>query len=271
MVRLMLLASRWAGLFAIGLMCQMCLQPAARAQSLPLPLVAAGTVERLAGTVRLAGGGGERIATIKAPVYEGERIVTEGSGEAVLRMVDGALIALRPNSQITLVKYTFTPDPKDAKADGTTIQLLGGALRAITGVMGRRNPVSVQVRTASATIGVRGTDFEVVVIPADSGEVRAGTYSRVIEGATFLEAADGQRISVAKGQSAYVPQDALRLAREFGVLRNVPPVFQAGSFDDALKALQEEAMRQIERELHKYMPSQLQQMLPGLGDLFRRR
>ncbi|HET7773556.1 MAG TPA: hypothetical protein VFK82_07000, partial [Burkholderiaceae bacterium] len=118
---------------------------------------------------------------------------------------------------------------------------------------------------------VRGTDFEVAVVAADAAEIPAGTYSRVIQGATYVEAADGQRINVTQGQSAYVPQDALKLAREFGVLRSVPPVFQAGSFDDALKALQEEGMRQIERELHKYMPSQLQQMLPGLGDLFRRR
>ncbi|HET7773954.1 MAG TPA: FecR domain-containing protein, partial [Burkholderiaceae bacterium] len=130
-------------------------QPAAHAQSLPLPLVQSGTVERLAGTVRLSGGGGERIAAIKSPVYEGERIVTEAGSETVLRMADGALIALRPNSQISLVKYTFTPDPKDARADGATIQLVTGALRAITGVMGRRNPASVAVRTANATIGVR--------------------------------------------------------------------------------------------------------------------
>jgi hypothetical protein len=268
MVRWMSSAWCLAGLLLSGLSF---VQPVAQAQSLPLPLVQAGTVERLSGTVRLGGAGGERTAAIKSPVYEGERILTDAGAEVVLRMVDGALIALRPNSQITLVKYTFTPDPKDAKSDGTTIQLLTGALRAITGVMGRRNPASVQVRTSSATIGVRGTDFEVVLVEADSGEIRSGTYSRVIEGSTFLEAADGQRVIVNKGQSAYVPKDVLKLAREFGVLRNVPPVFQAGSFDDALKALQDEAMRQIERELHKYMPSQLQQLLPGLGDLFRRR
>jgi hypothetical protein len=37
-------------------------------------------------------------------------------------------------------------------------------MRYVTGLVGRRSPASVRVATATATIGIRGTDFIVEVL-----------------------------------------------------------------------------------------------------------
>ena len=75
----------------------------------------AGTVERLEGEVRISGLSGDRLAARKSEVNEGEKIATGVGSEAVVRMVDGALLAIRPNSQVLISSYRFSKDPQKAK------------------------------------------------------------------------------------------------------------------------------------------------------------
>lgn len=185
-------------------------------------------------------------------------------------MVDGALLAIRPNSQLLINSYRFSNNPQKAKEDASIVQLLRGGLRAVTGLIGKQNPIGAQYRTTTATIGVRGTDFELTVLEEDTREATAGTYSRTFTGATYLENRDGNRVEVAAGRSAYSPQDTINLARQFGLLRNVPDVFFRGSFDNVLSGLQQEAVNRLQNEISRKLPSQLQQILPGIGDFFKR-
>lgn len=84
----------------------------------------------------------------------GDRFVTGPASIAELRLRDGSLITVGKGSDFTIRKYRIYRDqPNEALFD-----LAKGAFRAVTGFMTRRTH-RYEVRTAVATIGVRGTDF----------------------------------------------------------------------------------------------------------------
>ena len=231
----------------------------------------AGTVERFVGEVRISGSSGERVAAAKSEINEGEKIATSSGAEAVVKMVDGALLAIRPNSQILINTYRFSKDPKKAKEDSSIVQLLQGGLRAVTGLIGKQNPAGVQYRTVTATVGIRGTDFELVLLEEDTAEATAGTYSRVFEGQTYIESIDARQVEVSVNQAAYAPRDVTNPARQFGLLDKVPnKVFSTGKFDDILQSLQQEDLQRLQTERsNTSLPFQFQLILPGLGNLFK--
>ena len=87
-------------------------------------------------------------------IHEGEGIVTGKDGELHLNMEDGGFIAVRPNTKMRIVAYQAMGD----ESDKGVFSLLQGTFRSVTGWIGKYNPRSYQVRTPTATIGVRGTD-----------------------------------------------------------------------------------------------------------------
>ena len=137
----------------------------------------AGRFLSVVGDVRVGREGApQRVAQRAAEFYEGESIVTAVGALAQLRMTDGALMSV-----------------------------LKGGLRSITGVIGRQNRERYRIKTATVTIGVRGTDFEIVHVPlqAASPEVPAGTYDHVFEGVTSMENRAGVMLLVSRDQTAF--------------------------------------------------------------------
>ena len=70
-------------------------------------------------------------------------------------MVDGAALAVRPRTEVRIDQYSYERKPKK---DRSFFSLVRGTFRAITGLIGRNNRESYKVRTATATIGIRGSD-----------------------------------------------------------------------------------------------------------------
>jgi FecR protein len=95
-------------------------------------------------------------------VASGDTIVTGADGRAQLRFSDGGLVALTPNSQFKIENYA---DVNDGKADRFLVNLLQGGMRAITGLIGKRNRDNYKVQTATATIGIRGSGFSLAYNP----------------------------------------------------------------------------------------------------------
>jgi hypothetical protein len=50
------------------------------------------------------------------------------------------------------------------------VGLVKGGLRVVTGLFGKRNPSGVKFQTATATIGIRGTEFDARLCEADCAE-----------------------------------------------------------------------------------------------------
>src|SRR5256885_3659951 len=135
----------------------------------------AGRFLSVVGDVRVGREGApQRVAQRAAEFYEGESIVTAVGALAQLRMTDGALMSVRGDTEIKLERFSYAGE-QDRNAS-FFMSVLKGGLRTITGVIGRQNRERYRITTATVTIGVRGTDFEVVHVPpqAGSGEVPAG-------------------------------------------------------------------------------------------------
>lgn len=167
----------------------------------------AGRFQFVAGEVRIiANDGKERLAQKGQEVNEGETVLTAPKASAQLKMVDGGLLALRPDTQLKMVTYTF--HGKEDGSEKAVFSLLKGGLRAISGLIGKTNKENYAIQTPTATIGIRGTDHEpMVVLPPPPGMVAAnppGTYDKVNVGVTSLTTQAGTTL-IANNQVGFAP------------------------------------------------------------------
>ena len=149
----------------------------------------AGNVIYSHGAVNAQSNGRSRQLAKGAPICVGETIVTSQLGMAQIRMVDDAIIAVRPETQMKIEKYAYNATDSDA----SLISLFKGASRFITGKLGKLHPQFDLIRTPNATIGVRGTDHEAtVILPGNSGGYQSGTYDKVMQGVTYIKTDSGE-------------------------------------------------------------------------------
>lgn len=172
-------------------------------------------------------------------VYEGESLVTGRDGELHLNMEDGGFIAVRPNTRMQIVAYRA----QGQSDDRGVFRLLQGAFRSVTGWIGKYNPASYQVRTPTATIGVRGTDHEPLVIPQGSSEGEAGTYDKVNAGGTFIQTRHG-RVEVAPNQAAFAGWRGKPVPR---LLREIPAAYRPTRNEPLLAARHEAVQKVLEQ------------------------
>jgi len=149
----------------------------------------AGNVIYSHGAVQAQRNGQSRLLAKGDPVCVGETIVTAQSGMAQIRMVDDAMIAVRPETQLKIETYAYNGTANDS----SLISLFKGASRFITGKLGKLHPQLDLIRTPNATIGVRGTDHEAtVILPGNSGGFQSGTYDKVMQGVTYIKTDSGE-------------------------------------------------------------------------------
>ncbi len=123
-----------------------------------------------------------------ADVYAGDKVVTAESGLVQLRLHDGGYLSVRPGTEMVIDQ--FVHNEKDASQSSFLVSLLRGGFRSITGLIGRTNPSGYQIRTSSATVGIRGTDHEPMLVLDTPGmqaqDPPPGLYDKVNEGETFI-------------------------------------------------------------------------------------
>jgi hypothetical protein len=162
----------------------------------------------------------KRAAKVGDTVFEGDNLVTGKDGELHMDMEDGGYIAVRPNTKMRIVKYQAKGDDNDT----SVISLLQGSFRAVSGWIGKFNQQKYVVRTPNATIGLRGTDHEPLVIPkgATNAEGEPGTYDKVNVGGSTIKTAQG-KADVNPSQAGFVGHDA----KAPRVLAETPKFFRA--------------------------------------------
>ncbi|HLX23145.1 MAG TPA: hypothetical protein VKR38_07355 [Usitatibacter sp.] len=215
-------------------------------QGAPAKAASAPATPNVAGTVVLADGqaqvssGGKAARGLKAgdTVNEGDRI-SSTNGEVHVKMQDAGFIVVRPNTQVEIVSY---------KADGGdddkgVFRLISGGLRSISGWIGKFNRKDYVVKTATATIGIRGTDHETRYIPEGSPEGEAGTYDRVYAGETVIETPEGQT-TVSPNQAGF--QSANRKGRP-RLLKDIPGFFRPGPHEADINAKHAAIQQEIDQ------------------------
>lgn len=200
-------------------------------------LTGRGTASTADGTIRALSKG--------ADVFAGEVINTGPNSYANLRFRDGSFILLRPNSRFQIEQYEYAGEtaaaagapasstqpaaPSPASTVTTSggsnsgeqdvgrafFRLLKGGFRAVTGLVGKVDRNAYRVATPVATIGIRGTDYVVVLcdlacnadpviannLPAGSAPA-GGVVVGVITGGVFVANNAGGSVEV--GQDQYL-------------------------------------------------------------------
>jgi hypothetical protein len=156
------------------------------------------------------------------PLQEGDRLTTSEGATAILRLQDGTRMTVRPNSEIVLQQYQF----KENAPDNTMLmQLVRGGFRAVTGLISKGSPNAARVQTNTATIGIRGTDFDARVCQGECGAessrinetarpnaVQASAKMTNVRGEVFATDAAGTRRRLVDGGSVY-PGDVIETTR----------------------------------------------------------
>ena len=88
---------------------------------------------------------------------EGDTLSTSGGGSAIIRMQDGTRMTLRPGTDMVIDSFRYRENASD---NNMLLSLFAGGLRAITGLISKNAPDAAKLRTKTATVGIRGTDFD---------------------------------------------------------------------------------------------------------------
>lgn len=143
--------------------------------------VAIGSVTLVTGVASVQAGGQARNLGAGDALYEGQVITVGPNSYANLKFNDGGRVLLRPNTEFAVESFRYTPppaapaglSPQAAPAPGSApaaaqpvganafFRLVRGGFRAVTGFIGKGDRAAYRVTTPAATIGIRGTDYEV--------------------------------------------------------------------------------------------------------------
>lgn len=167
-------------------------------------------------------------------VYPGETIITHADSRAQIRFRDQGLVDLKPETRLEIESYREATADKSGSA---VMNFLGGAMRTLTGAIGGDPDDDYEIRTPTASIGIRGTDYSLQYCDADcaGGNRQLGLYGRVDEGALVVTNEWGTGEYEEDTYFFAAPDEAP------GVLLTPPAAILGGSEDGTNGAEQDEA------------------------------
>ena len=129
------------------------------------------------------------IAELASDIFSFDTVKT-GNGRMAVEFLDSTILKLTEHSRVVIDEYIFDPDPSKSKL---ALKMASGTARFITGKLGKIDKKNISIRTPSATIGIRGTDFTttvdelgrslIILLPDEngnsSGEITVETWAGV--------------------------------------------------------------------------------------------
>ncbi|MGH8441720.1 MAG: FecR family protein [Nevskiaceae bacterium] len=198
---------------------------------------AIGQVALVTGSV--TSGTGEQARALKAgdPIHEGQSITVAANSYASLKFADGGRVLLRPNSEFTVESFKYagpapvapvapvTPEAgtpaAPASVQGTAFfRLVRGGFRAISGLIGTVDRQSYRVTTPVATIGIRGTDYEVQMCSDDCPVPPQARAAGTLVAATELT---GLELAQSEAGAGAAPGGGVIVATHEGSVEVKPP------------------------------------------------
>ena len=86
--------------------------------------------------------------------------VRTGDGRIAIEFLDSSIVRLTEHSKIIIDGYIYDPNPAKSKM---ALRMASGTARFITGALGRINKENISIKTPTANIAIRGTDFTTTV------------------------------------------------------------------------------------------------------------
>jgi hypothetical protein len=187
-----------------------------------VPAFAGTQVESMTGDVRV----GQGPATPGADIPPGTTVVLGSEAKATLRFDDGMRVVLDRNTTFRIADFSYAAD--DPGKDRAVFDLTRGAMRMVTGVLGKRSPQALAMRAPHATIQVRGTDYMMALVNPAYLEVLSGSIAAINGAGTvvfgqkaFGEIAGPDALAVPASESAVPPNAMGAFAR---LLEGLDPV-----------------------------------------------
>jgi len=141
-------------------------------------------------------------------VRSGTSVTTAAGSQVTLRFDDGQVVALHENTEFRIEDFQYRPEAP--VADRAVFTLLKGALRVVTGALGKRNRDAFALHVPQSTIGVRGTDFMVAIVNAAYLSVLSGTVTAAnVAGTVAFEAETLGSIATPSTLAVAIPASAL--------------------------------------------------------------
>ena len=166
------------------------------------------TITAIKGKADIQRAGNNIPASLGASLNEKDRIITQDNTKLQIIFKDETIISIGENSTFSINEYLF----EDQQEPVARFGMLKGAMRTITGKIGKIAPQKFSVKTKTATIGIRGTNFTLVVGENDSYQAYCtyGAISVTISGSEqiinqgfFITVSPNGKIS----KKAFTPKD----------------------------------------------------------------
>ena len=111
------------------------------------------------GEVLRSQGGDKLLAELALGILSNDDVRT-GNGRMALTFVDDSILKLTEHSKIIVDEYIYDPNPSKSKL---ALRMASGTARFISGKLGKIDKKNISIRTPSANIAIRGTDFTTTV------------------------------------------------------------------------------------------------------------
>ena len=119
-----------------------------------------GTIKVSRGSVEVRRGAEKLPGKVGTALRSADVLVTGADGSAGVTFSDNSLVSIGPESVFSIDRYRFDGTTHVGEFEGSLRQ---GRLAAVSGKMVKQSPESMKIRTPSAVMGVRGTEFLVEV------------------------------------------------------------------------------------------------------------
>ena len=113
-------------------------------------------------------------AKVTAPVEEKDIINTYEVSRAQVEFRDKTLISIAPKSKVTIDSYMYDPSKFEAHGE---LNLIQGVMKVVVPTLETGGKKEFNIKTSTATMGVRGTEF--IVISGENFSVVYATHGKI--------------------------------------------------------------------------------------------
>jgi hypothetical protein len=96
-----------------------------------------------------------------------DTIKTGDNSKVIFKMVDGATVELGKNSELKLSEYHYQ---QGGAGNSVIMEVMSGFFRTLSGAVGKSKADHYQVKTPLSSIGIQGTNYQVLVNNAEKKE-----------------------------------------------------------------------------------------------------
>src|SRR5262245_43693009 len=116
-----------------------------------------GRVKTVKGTVYIDRAGQRELALVGSGVRQADTLVTGPDGAVGVTLTDDTLLSAGPNSVLAIERFVY----ENNQPPSLEATLSKGTLAVVSGRIAKQAPDAMRVKTPSAILGVRGTEFVV--------------------------------------------------------------------------------------------------------------